>query len=340
MPDLRFAILGTAKIARTVAPKIQSADGASLVGVASRSAEKAAAFADEFQIPKVFDSYQAALDDPDVDAVYIPLPPSLHLEWTEKAAAAGKHVLCEKPLARNVAEVDQMIAACRRHNVVLLDGVMWYHTPRATAVREVVASGQFGELRQLTSVFTFRWDTMPMDNLRLHRDMGGGALLDLGWYCVGVTLLLFDELPQKVFAKANWCNDVDTRMNAFLWFADDKVATIECGFDTVRRRWFEIAGATGALVCDDFTRPWKPEKPRFWTHDSDGKSTEHVIHHKPQEECMIEAFCELVRTNAVEHPWLTLSRNTQHVCDALDQSARTGTVTEIEYPLTTQKAKP
>lgn len=325
MPDLRFVILGTARIARTVGPKIQSASGAELIGIASRNADSAATFAAELGVPRSYGSYQAALDDPDIDAVYIPLPPSLHLEWTAKAAAAGKHVLCEKPMARSLEETDRMIEVCHRHEVVLLDGVMWYHTPRAMEIRKIVSSGQLGELRQLTSVFTFRWDTMPMQDLRMHRELGGGALLDLGWYCVGAALLLFDATPVRVFARATWCNDVDTRLNGFLWFEDGRVATIECGFDTVRRRWVEVAGAAGAVVCDDFTRPWKPEKPRFWSHDSEGASTEHVIPHKPQEECMIEAFCDLVSEKNVDHPLLKLSRQTQLVCDALEQSARSET---------------
>lgn len=329
MTNLRFAILGTARIAETVAPKIHSATGAELIGIASRDGEKSAAFAENFHIPRSYDSYQAAIDDPDVDAVYIPLPPSMHLEWTTRAAEAGKHVLCEKPLARNVDEADRMIAVCQNHNVVLMDGVMWYHTPRSKAIRDVVRNGQLEELRQCTSVFTFRWDTMPMENLRMHRELGGGSLLDLGWYCVGVTLLLFGDLPQRVSAHAQWCNDVDTRLNALLWFADDRTATIECGFDTVRRRWFELAGSAAAMVCDDFTRPWKPEKPRFWIHDADGVSTEHVSTAKAQEECMVEAFIRLVNDGRTEHEWLTLSRNTQLVCDALDESARGGGLVEL-----------
>lgn len=322
MNKLRFAILGAAKIARTIAPHLHASPMTELVGVASRGQEKADAFAAEFNIPRTWDSYQAALDDPDVDAVYMPLPPSLHLEWTEKAAAAGKHVLCEKPLARNAEEVEQMMATCQKHGVVLLDGVMWYHTPRNEAIREFVASSELGELRQIHSVFTFRWDTLPMDNLRLHRDLGGGALLDLGWYCVGAALMLFGELPQRVFATAQWCNDVDTRMNSLLWFADGKVASVECGFDTVRRRWFEVAGSKQTLFCDDFTRPWDAENPAFRTVDNDGVESKRTVNHKPQEQCMVEAFCDLVEQQAYDHPLLTLSHQTQIVCDALDRSAR------------------
>ncbi|MCR9201086.1 MAG: Gfo/Idh/MocA family oxidoreductase [Planctomycetaceae bacterium] len=326
---VRFAIIGTAKIARTLAPRIHAATGAQLLGVASRSMASAEAFADEFEIPRRYDSYQAALDDPEIDAVYLPLPPSLHLEWTQKAAAAGKHVLCEKPLARNEDEARQMVDTCRAAGVVLLDGVMWYHTPRADRIRELVCDGELGDIRQMTAVFTFRWDEMPMENLRLHREMGGGSLLDLGWYCVGAALLLLDEQPTKVQAVAQWHNDVDTRMNAFLWFADSCMLTIECGFDTVRRRWFEIAGSTHNLVCDDFTRPWKPEKPRFRVHDNDGEAREFVVPGKPQEECMVEAFCRMIREGRTNHAWGDLSVQTQRVCDALDLSARSQQAVEL-----------
>jgi predicted dehydrogenase len=321
MKPVRFAILGTAKIARVVGPRIQAAAGAVLSGVASRSRAAAAGFAEELQIPGSYGSYAAALEDPDIDAVYIPLPPSMHLEWATKAAEAGKHVLCEKPLAMTAGEADRMISVCRQHNVVLLDGVMWYHTPRAAAIKRTVESGQLGDLKQLTSVFTFRWDEFPLDNVRMQRELGGGSLLDLGWYCVGAALWLFNDMPHRVFARAQYHNNVDTRLNGFLEFSDGRVATIECGFDTVKRRWVEVAGSDGNLVCDDFTRPWDENKPRFWTHDDRGQATEHVIRQQPQEEHMIESFCELVRTGATSHPWLELAKRTQRVCDALARSA-------------------
>ncbi len=329
MKPLRFAILGAAKIAKVVAPRIQAVPGAELHGIASRSRGKATEFADEFRIPGSYGSYEAALDDPDVDAVYIPLPPSMHLEWATKAAEAGKHVLCEKPMAVTADQTDRMITACQRHNVVLLDGVMWYHAPRATAIRTTLDSGQLGNLKQLTSVFTFRWDSFPLENVRMQRDLGGGSLLDLGWYCVGAALWLFDDMPHQVFARAQYHNGVDTRLNGFLEFADGKVATIECGFDTVKRRWVEVAGTNGNLVCDDFTRPWNENNPRFWTHDDQGRATEHVVRHKPQEEHMIEAFCALVHNGDTNHHWLELSRKTQIVCDALARSAHDNAVIDV-----------
>lgn len=329
MTDLRFAILGAARIANTVAPYIAASEGVSLRGIASRDATKAADFAAKFNIPVTYDSYEAALADPDIDAVYLPLPPAMHAEWTAKAAAAGKHVLVEKPLAVSTTEAAEMKSVCQQHGVVLLDGVMWYHTARASRIREVVQSGDLGQLTQLNAVFTFRWDTMPMENIRMHRKMGGGALLDLGWYCVGSALWLFDEMPLAVQATAKYHNDVDTRMNAFMWFPEDKMATIECSFDTVRRRWLEVAGSKQVLACEDFTRPWNNDAPEFLLYDNDGPVGREQVPHAPLEQCMVEAFRDLVLNQSIQHPWIDLSVKTQQVCEALDRSAREKCVVEI-----------
>lgn len=330
MTKIRFAILGTARIAETVAPKIRTSDSAELVGIASRSEEKAQRFADRFEVPRTYSSYEAALSDPAVDAVYIPLPPSLHLEWTTRAAQAGKHILCEKPLAVDSDECRQMINVCRDNDVVLLDGVMWYHTDRCQRIRELAIDECLGELRHMSSAFTFRWDTMPMDNLRLHRGMGGGSLLDLGWYCVGATLLLFQELPLTVFAQANWHNDVDTRLNAIMTFSGGRTASFECGFDATRRRWFELAGATKTLICRDFTRPFDNARPSFQIVDGEGNAEETVVNHRAQEECMVESFCRLIRERQTNHPWLDLSLKTQTICEAIDRSAREGTIVSLD----------
>lgn len=331
MPSpIRFGILGTAKIARTVAPMISAAASAQLVAVASRSREKAQAFAAEFAIPNALAGYEELLKNDQIDAVYIPLPPSMHCEWVMRLAAAGKHILCEKPLAMDVAEVDRMQAACRHHQVVLLDGVMWYHTARARRIREIVQSRELGATRQITSAFTFPGEQMAAANLRWNRALGGGSLLDLGWYCVGATLWLTDALPRQVFATADFRHDVDQRLHALMWFDDGCMASFECGFTAVKRRWLEVAGTTAALNCDDFTRPWSPEEPAIRTTDGDGRVTRQVIHHPSQEICMVQEFCRLIHEQQTVHPWLKLSRNTQHVCDLLGQSARTGQILQLD----------
>jgi predicted dehydrogenase len=318
---IRIGVLGTARIARSVMPQIHASQSATVVAVGSRSVDKAQQFANELKIPEYFGSYDEILESPSVDAVYIPLPPALHEAWTLRAAAAGKHVLCEKPLAVNAAQCRRMVEACVAANVVLLDCTMWYHTERARAMKQFVTSGQLGSVRQISAAFTFPGDALPVENLRLSSALGGGSLLDIGWYCVGASLWMLEQVPERVFATAKWRNGIDWRLNGLMWFKDGQMVSIECGFDAVRRRWMEIAGTTAALVCDDFTRPWNVEKPRFWIHDNQGTSQQHVIPDPPIELCLIEAFCDLIRSQNVRHQWLPLSLSTQTVCDVLLKSA-------------------
>ena len=321
--------MGTARIARNVVPQITASEHAEVVAVASRALDKARLFAGEFGIRSAYGSYGELLTDDNVDAVYIPLPPSMHCEWTMKAAAAGKHVLCEKPLALNASQAQQMLDAAIRHRIVLLDAVMWYHTARAEAMRAIVRSGQLGEVRQVTSAFTFPGNALAEDNLRFSASLGGGSLLDIGWYCVGLSLWMLQQMPERVFATAQWRDDIDLRMNGIMWFPQDQMATFESGFDAVRRRWMEVAGTNAALVCDDFTKPWNADKPRFWIHNAEGTSEQKIVTHPPIERCLVDAFCGLIGSGKINHDWLTLSLQTQQVCDALLKSARSGVVESL-----------
>ena len=325
-PPVRIGIMGTARIARTVVPQMTASEHANVVAVASRSIDKARTFAGEFGLRTAYGSYEKLLTDDSVDAVYIPLPPSMHCEWTIRAAEAGKHVLCEKPLAINAPQAQQMLEAAFQHQIVLLDAVMWYHTARAEVMRNIVLSGQLGQVRQITSAFTFPGNALAGDNLRFSATLGGGSLLDIGWYCVGMSLWMLQQMPERVFGTAQWRDDIDLRMNGILWFPHDQMASFESGFDAVRRRWMEVAGTKAALVCDDFTKPWNADKPRFWIHSADGTSDQNIVTHPPLERCLVDAFCQLIRSGNVNHNWLTLSLQTQQVCDALLKSARSGVV--------------
>lgn len=324
-----MAVLGTARIARSVIPHIMGSGVAEVIAIGSRSTDKAKQFAAEFELTHACGSYEEVLALSEVDAVYIPLPPSMHCEWTVRAAEAGKHVLCEKPLGVTAGDVRRMIDVCRKKAVVLLDGVMWYHTARAREMKRLANDGSLGDLRQITSAFTFPGDVLAADNVRFSPVLGGGSLLDIGWYCVGASLWMLNALPERVFAAAQWRDGVDRHMNGLMWFPQDQVASFECGFNAIRRRWLEVAGTKAAIVCDDFTRPWKPEKPRFWIHDASGTSHEQIFPHPPIEQCLIEAFCGLVRQRKVDHEWLMLSLQTQLVCDALLKSSRTGVVEPV-----------
>ena len=333
MPDknqiVRWGVMSTARIATKVRKAIQQTEGAKLSAVASRSADRAAAWAKEHGADRSYGDYQALLDDDELDAIYIPLPPSMHAEWTIRAAQHGKHVLCEKPLAMNVAEAEEMAAACREHKVQLMDAVMWVHHPRAADMRRPIEDGRLGKLRRVTSGFTFHWDEVPLTDIRMQRELGGGSLMDLGWYCVRATMWATGALPTRVYGTARYVQDVDMNFSAVMWYDGDIMASFDCGFDVGWRKWFEVAGTHGSLVCDDFVNPWDSENPRYWLHGAEGKLSEHVSAPPIQEQCMIEEFCRIVRSSRIEERWPADSIANQRVCDALASSARTGTVVGI-----------
>lgn len=326
---VRWGILGTARIAEKISIAIHQADNAELTCIASRDASKAADWAEKHHVKRSVGSYEALINDPQIDAVYIPLPPSLHGEWTVRAAKAGKHILCEKPLALNVNQAREMRRVCLENEVQLMDGVMWYHHPRAQEMLKLIRSGALGEHRRITSAFTFCWDTVTENDLRLQRNLGGGSLGDLGWYCIGAAIWAFNELPIKVFGTARPYNDVDYNFSGLMWFTKDRIASFDCGFDISMRKWFELAGTKASLICDDFTRPWENGKPAFEVKDSQGNITHHETANPLQETCMINHFCDIIRSGRLEQQWPDLGINTQRVLNALDYSARTETVVNL-----------
>lgn len=351
-PTVRWGILGTARIATKVAGAINATEGARVAAVASRCAERAAEWAGDHGIERSYGNYQALLDDDELDAIYIPLPPSMHAKWTIRAAEAGKHVICEKPIAMNAAEAEEMAAACRENNVQLMDATMWVHHPRSADMLRPISDGTLGEMRRVTAAFGFVIDpyleqkpphmardretgqASPADiaahELRFQRELGGGSLLDTGWYCVRVALWAFGDLPREVFAKARYRNDVDMSFSGLMWYDDDRVASFDCGYDLATRKWFEVTGTQGTLVCDDFLTPWNPDRPRFWLHETPGEANETVSAPAIQEQLMIHNFCEIIRSGQLDNHWPDVSIANQRICDALDTSARNGRVVAIK----------
>ena len=337
---VRWGILGTARIATKVGRAIQNARGSKLTAVASRDLRRARSWIAEHTAaqPTTTDaknflpadagvlacgSYLELLQNPEIDAVYIPLPPALHGEWACRAAEHGKHVLCEKPLALNYVEACRMADACRQANRQLMDGVMWYHHDRTAAMRSLLDAAELGTLRHVTCAFSFNaLADMAGDNIRFQSDLGGGVLGDVGWYCVTAALWAFGDLPERVFATARYERGVDVSLSAILWFSGGRTASFQCGFDAVWRKWFEIAGTNGSIVCDDFVNPWDVAKARFWFHTSQAQATQHVHPDCIQEVRMVETFCDIVRSGRLEPRWPEVSLSTQRVCDAIAESAR------------------
>ena len=323
---VRWGILSTANIASKLARAINLAHNAELIAIASRTEARATEWAEKRNVPVAYGSYDELIYDSSLDAIYIPLPPSMHAEWTIKAAEQGKHVLCEKPLSVHADEATQMVDACRLNGVQLMDGVMWVHHERTTLMKQELAN--LGELRRVTAAFTFNWNTIPINNIRAKPELGGGSLGDLGYYCVRAILWAFDEIPIRVFATARYKVGVDFNFTGILWFDNDRIATLDCGFDTGLRRWFEVAGTEASLVCDDFTIPQSEESARFWIHGPDNQK--HETGNCIQEVKMIERFSEIAQSGILEPEWTDVALNTMRVCDAIRESDQQGEIVTVQ----------
>ncbi|MEP7378948.1 MAG: Gfo/Idh/MocA family oxidoreductase [Chloroflexota bacterium] len=247
MNELRWGILSTAAIGRRkVVPAIQAARRCRVVAVGSRDAQRGRAYADLLGIPTVHDSYAAVLADPAVDAVYIPLPNHLHAEWAIAAARAGKHVLCEKPLAMDAREAEQIVAACSQAGVVLAEAFMYRLHPSWVAIRELVASGRIGELMAVQSWFGYFNDDPA--NIRNIAAAGGGALYDVGCYCVNLSRLLFGTEPTRVSGALvrDPLGGTDILTSAILEF-DDGIASFTCSTRAENDQRVEIYGTKGRI---------------------------------------------------------------------------------------------
>ena len=252
----RFGILSTANINRKVIPGAKASDKVELIAVASRDQGKADAYAREWGIERAYGSYEALLDDPDVDAVYISLPNTLHREWSIRAVEAGKHVLCEKPFSRRSADVEDAFDAADRSGRLLSEAFMYRHNPQTARLSELVADGAIGELRVVRSDFSY--SLYDAENIRLRTDVEGGSLMDVGCYCVSGSRLLAGE-PETVFGQAYvGPSGTDWAFAGSMRFPGDVFALFDCATCLPNRDELEAIGTEGSLFLDD---PWHGQKP-------------------------------------------------------------------------------
>ena len=253
---LRWGILGAARIARTqFVPGVRASRTGSVVALASRDGQRAEAMAAEHAIPRAYAAYADLLADPQVDAVYVALPNSLHAEWTIHAARAGKHVLCEKPLARQAADAERMAAACRQAGVLLMEAFMWRHHPQHARVKALLQAGAIGEPTLVRASFTYVIGPGP--NVRLEKDLDGGSLLDVGCYAVNVARWAFDAEPlacvgQQVVDPAS---GVDLSFAGVLRFAGGRLALVDSSFCQSYTQRYELVGPGGRIVVPRAFRP-------------------------------------------------------------------------------------
>jgi predicted dehydrogenase len=247
---LRLGLLSTANINEKLMAGARLADEVDVVAVASRDLARARAHADKLGVERALGSYDELLADPDVDAVYISLPNSMHVDWSVRALEAGKHVLCEKPLARSVEPVERAFDAADAAGRVLAEAFMWRHHPQADQLVELLP--RIGEVRLVRAQFSFALDAATIaavDNIRLSEELEGGALMDVGCYCVSAARLVAGE-PLAVTGQ-QVTGEVDLRFVGTMELPGGVLAHFDCGVDTTERAQLEVAGSEGTLVLGD-----------------------------------------------------------------------------------------
>ena len=249
---MRLGLLSTARINRAILAGAAETDRAEVVAVASRDGALAQAYAAEHGVPTAHGSYDALLADPGVDAVYISLPNGMHHEWTMRALDAGKHVLCEKPYTRRPAEVEEAFDAADAAGLVLTEAFMYRHHPQTAEIARLVSEGTLGRVLAVKAVFSF--PLTDMTNVRAIAELDGGALMDVGCYCVSGSRLVAGE-PESVLAEqVTGETGVDMALYGTLRFADDVVAQIEASFLAPERQLLEVVGEAGVLRAHS---PWR-----------------------------------------------------------------------------------
>ncbi len=253
-PKLRWGILGAARVNERLLPAIVEAANAELVAIASRrpgaAAETLAKYAPQQQNVRCYDNLEALLDDADIEAVYCPLANHEHAEWTLRAIAQGKHVLCEKPLALTVADIDAIKAAAERHKVTVMEGFMYRFHPQHARVQELLQSGLIGEIRSVRSSYSFMMRPARMYRLTENIARGGGAMWDIGCYAIHSARQFFDTQPLQVSAMAHYVESgADITSSGILDFGAGKFVHFDFSFERARRCEYEIIGTKGGIKC-------------------------------------------------------------------------------------------
>ena len=290
---LRWGIMGCARISRRgLIPGLRASQSGDLVAIASRTATTAREWATEFSIPQSHSSYEELLLNPNIDAIYIPLPNELHKPWVFAAADAGKHILCEKPLALTSIEAREMVDYCRARGVVLMEAFMWRHQPRTAELMNQLASGIIGELRLIRSSFSF---TIDPGDWRLDRSRGGGALWDVGCYGVNTARLYAGTEPESIRSRARFgISGVDLSLTAELRFPNGVLGLIDCSFEQPFRCTYELVGTLGCIVVPDAYLP--PETQSIGNLTVNGSPRELVFENTNQYAGMVDAFAMAVAT--------------------------------------------
>lgn len=328
MNVVRWGLLSTANINRRVIPAINMSPRGELAAVASRDLPKAQSYARQWEIPKAFGSYEEMLDSGKIDAVYISLPNHMHAEWTIRALQAGVNVLCEKPFAITLEEVDRMITTSRETGMVLAEAFMYRHHPQTKLIGEWVKSGRLGEIVQVRGIFTFKIEH-DQPNLRLYPpEQGGGSLWDVGVYPVSMAQYVFGGPPEQVYAN-QWTGPtgVDEVFAGQMRYPGGGLGQVACGFRTPYHTYVDIMGTEGTLMVE---RPFTGmEDGRILFQSEEGQAQPILL---PREELYlgeIEDMQAAILDGKPAYVSLEETRNHVRTALALYESARTGAVVKL-----------
>lgn len=325
---LRWGILGAARINERLMPAIIEASNSELVAIASRRPGAAAQtlnqYAPDQQQVRTYDNLEALLDDPEVDAIYLPLANHEHAKWTLRAIDHGKHVLCEKPMALTVADIEAIQAAAHRHKVTVMEGFMYRFHPQHARVRELIDSGVFGEIRSVRSSYSFMMRPARLYRLAESVKNGGGAMWDIGCYAIHSARMFFDEPAASVTAIAKYVESgADIATSGIIDFDDGKYAHFDFSFERARRCEYEIIGTLGGIKCHNvWCMPGDVPVISWWTEE--GEPVEERLLAASHFRLEIEHFSDCILNGNA--PALSLDdakANCQIIVAAL-QSAATG----------------
>src|SRR5882724_5792667 len=355
MNKLRIGFLSTAGIGRKNWKAVFYSGNCIVTAVASRDIGKSRDFIDDclrevaFETkPAALGSYEELIASKNVDAVYIPLPTSLRKDWVVRAAAAGKHIVCEKPCAVSSASLDEMISACKKNNVQFMDGVMFMHSQRLARVRETLDDGaSVGQIKRIVAQFSFPGhEEFFRKNIRVNSALEpAGCLGDLGWYDIRFALWALNwRLPREVSARmlAQTDSSVPTDFSAELFFDGGVSASLYCSFINFRQQWINVSGTKGYLQIPDFVSPFHGDKLGFEVINigQDGYKMVPEVrriavaengngHPTAQESNMFRNFANQVFSGKLNADWPMWSLKTQKVLDACLESARRGEVIKL-----------
>ncbi|WP_276270676.1 Gfo/Idh/MocA family protein [Haloarcula litorea] len=323
---MRFGVLSTARIGReSVIPAIEKSDH-EVVAIASRDGERARAAADALGIPAAYEGYETLLSAADVDAVYNPLPNAAHAEWTERAADAGLHVLCEKPLTLDAAAAADLFDYVEDRGVTLMEAFMYQFHPRTERAREIVAE-ELGEVRAVDASFKFRLD--DEGDIRLDPELGGGSLLDVGCYAVSAVRGFLGE-PDRAFARATdpRGTGVDTDLAGVLAYDDGPTARVACGFDTPEFERYRVETTDGWLEARTPFGP-APDESVSLTYAVDGREVTETFDPVDQYTLQVEAFADAVAAGEPPRVDRAETLGNMRALDALARSADRGAPVDV-----------